>query len=523
MAKSTVQGTLFDFVVVPPKKLELFSPDEIFDALDQRMLESLKEDKRLERKSASFSGTPLAEYLSMWANTAPDGGLIVIGMSDDGAFEGCSKLSPKRLNELEAMQDLCPDALCATRRIPIHKSDGSQDFVVVGRVFYRKGRAVKTPQGGVFARRGDRKKRLTPEEARELAIDKGEIDFEQEACTQLRYPQDFDKEAIRGFAESVRIAVDIATEISDEGVLAVRHLGELKDGVLIPNVACALLFAKEPDKIIPGCKIRFLRFDGDLEGSGEKFNAVKDIWIEGMTVPKIIHEAEAVIASQIRTFSTLGKDGKFYASPEYPKSAWYEAVVNACVHRSYSNGLKNMMIYVKMFDNRLEIESPGPFLPFVTPENIYGTSHPRNPKLMQAMYFLKFVKMAAEGTRRMRDTMRAMDLPEPEFSQKEINYSRVRVTLTNNIRKRRLWVDADAAAIVGAAIARTLTDNETRLLNFVAEHGQINVTETVRATGLSWNTAKKLLQSLVARKILEQVHRNDLERDPKAHFKLRTT
>lgn len=516
------QGSLFDFDDDEPRKrLELLTPDEIFDAVDQALLESLMEDKRLERKPAGFHGPALGDYLSMWANTQPDGGLMIMGMNDDGTFAGCKSLSPDSLNKLEALQELCPDTRCVTKRVPIVKADGKEDFVVIVRVFYLKDRVAKTPQGKVCIRRGEQKKYLSAEEARELAIDKGEVAFEQETCRQLSYPADFNQEEIANFADSVREILELETSISNDGILAVRHLGTLSNSLFVPNIACALLFAKEPDKIIPGCKIRFLRFDGDHEGTGEKFNAVKDIWIEGMTVPKLIHEAEKVLSSQIRTFAALGPDGKFYASPEYPKLAWYEAIVNACVHRSYGNGLRNMNIFVKMFDNRLEIESPGPFLPFVTPENIYGTSHPRNPKLMNAMLYLKFVKMAAEGTRRMRDTMRSMGLPEPQFSQKEIGHSRVRVTLTNDIRKRRLWVDADAAAIVGAAIAKTLDERETRVLNFVAEHGKINVTQAVRLTGLSWETAKKLLLGLVERRILEHVHRDDLERDPDAHFKLR--
>src|SRR5258708_4901141 len=121
----------------------------------------------------------------------------------------------------------------------------------------------------------------------------------------------------------------------------------------------------------------------------------------------MIHKTEQILDAHVRTFAPLEKDKKFHASPEYPKAAWYEAVVNACVHRSYGNGLRNMTIYIKMFDDRLEIESPGPFMPFVTPKTIYGTSIPRNPKMMGAMYFMSFVKMAAEGTRRMRDAMKA--------------------------------------------------------------------------------------------------------------------
>jgi ATP-dependent DNA helicase RecG len=289
----------FDWLPPEPTRLELLTPDDLFDHIvDQSSLESFKEDKRLERKPAGFGGSSLAEYLSMWANTPPDGGLMIMGINDDGSIQGCRKLSPKKLNELEAMQDTCPDANCVTKRVPVALPDGTPDFVVVVRVFYRKGRAVRTPQGTVHARRGDRKKNLGPEEARELAIDKGEIDFEQEACTRLEYPRDFDRDAVRAFADNVREVLDLETDVSDETILSVRHLGVLKGSKLIPNIACALLFAKEPDRLIPGCKVRFLRFDGDQEGSGEKFNAVKDIWVEGFTVPTCPSKASRLHASR---------------------------------------------------------------------------------------------------------------------------------------------------------------------------------------------------------------------------------
>ena len=65
-------------------------------------------------------------------------------------------------------------------------------------------------------------------------------------------------------------------------------LGEEAEIDSFKHGAYALLFSKEPDRSVPGCKIRFLRFDGEHEGTGDKFNAVKDVWIEGVTVPKLI-------------------------------------------------------------------------------------------------------------------------------------------------------------------------------------------------------------------------------------------
>jgi len=106
---------------------------------------------------------------------------------------------------------------------------------------------------------------------------------------------------------------------------------------------------------------------------------------------RLTHSQEvSSVAEDIASVRPLGPDKIFYSAPEYPRDAWYEALVNACVHRSY--GLKNMNVFVKMFDDKLTIESPGGFPPLVTPENIYVTHHPRNPVLMHAMFYSRRVR-----------------------------------------------------------------------------------------------------------------------------------
>ena len=178
-----------------------------------------------------------------------------------------------------------------------------------------------------------------------------------------------------------------------------------------------------------------------------------------------------------------------------------------------------------MFDDRLEIESPGGFPPLVTPENIYYVHHPRNPYLMDAMFYLKFVKCAHEGTRRIRDTMAEMSLPQPEFAQKEkqeANYSQVRVTLRNNIKHRKVWIDKDASAVIGEAIFKTLSQDERRVINFVVEYDNISVSQVQRLTARTWHSAKKLLVGLKEKHILEDRRTPGLDRDPGARFYLKT-
>jgi ATP-dependent DNA helicase RecG len=329
------------------------------------------------------------------------------------------------------------------------------------------------------------------------------------------YPEDFELDLIHQFAELVRRRANI-TNPDDRQILETRRLGRIQHSQFIPNIACAAVFAKDPCRIIPGCKIRILRFDGTQEGTGAKFNAVKDFVVEG-NIPDLIRIAETNIKSQIRDFTRLGRDGRFFTAPEYPNEAWLEAIVNACVHRSYN--LKNMNTFVKIFDDRLEIESPGGFPPLVTPENIYDMHEPRNPQLMNALYMLELVQCAHEGTRRMRDTMHDMNLPAPEFKQKELNGVVVRVTLRNNIAARKIFVDSDAAKLIGEAIFRTLTEDERQIINYLAEKRLTNVSDAQRLIGKSWPYARKLLGEMAARGILEHFH-NGTDRDQRAFFTL---
>ncbi|HYL76807.1 MAG TPA: ATP-binding protein [Bryobacteraceae bacterium] len=497
----------------------LLSPDDIYRTADQKLLESFgKEDRRIERKPAGIHAKALGDYFSIWANTVPDGGLIAIGMEDTGIASGCAGLHPAKLNEIErAGEVFCPDAKWESKRVPVVRPDGSKDFILLIRVYYNDAKVVETVDGNAYTRIGESRKKLSSQEVRELQIDKGQVDLEREP-SRIPYPDGFDAGVIQRYADAVRKAGRLDNSHSNEEILEQRRLGRRSRNKFIPNVACALLFATDPVAEFPGCKIRFLRFDGEWEGTGERFNAVKDRWIEG-PIPFLISGAEELLESQLREFSRLGSDGKFYTAPEYPKPAWYEAVVNACVHRSY--GLRNMNIFIKLFDDRLVIESPGSFPPFVTPENIYDSHHPRNPHLMNALYFMDLVKCANEGTRRMRDTMADMNLPHPEFRQKDMGHASVRVTLRNDIKHRRVWIDFDASTLVGEALSRDLSQDDHRAVNFVAEHRSINVSQFQRLTGRSWKSAKRLLLRLSEKGIFEHIHKADMERDPEAHFVLK--
>jgi ATP-dependent DNA helicase RecG len=506
------------FLSFEPVSPRVLTVDEIYENTTAELLTFIREDRRIERKPATIHAKELGEYFCMWANTASEGGLIAIGVSNDGKLDGVSKVSVETLNKLEKTGDtFCPDARYASKRVRFETDSGADEVLLI-RIYYNDKKLVRTSDGRVFVRRGDSKTQLKNGEIRELEIDKGEIAWEQED-SQLKYPADFNLNAISEFANSVVVNRRLTADKSDEDVLLLRRLGRMEHGKFIPNKACTLLFANDPMREIPGCKIRFLRFDGKEEHTGQKWNAVKDETLEG-NVPTVIIRTAITLDAQLREFSRLGKDGTFISAKEYPPDAWYEAIVNACCHRSYSQ--RNAVIFVKMFDDRLEIESPGGFMPFVNPATIYDQHMPRNPCLMDALFHLEYVKCAAEGTKRMRRTMLDAELPEPNFRQQEMSYSAVKVTLRNNIEQRKVWVDSDAAAVVGQVISAGLSAHEKRIINFVAEYKGISVSQTQRLIGRSWPSSKRLLDKLAEKNILEQHKKNpEYERDPAARYVLR--
>jgi ATP-dependent DNA helicase RecG len=508
----------FDWDAIERRSVaELWTPDEIFDDATAELLKRFYEDERIERKAAGIHADSLATYICMWANTPPEGGILVIGMEDDGRIGGCTAKGEQLVESLGRIKrDLVPDAQFTTKRIQATTEDGTPDFLQLIRVRYRDDKVVTTNTGEAFIRWHSGRHPLTDQERHELEIERGQVSFELEPCG-LKYPNDFNIPAIKEWAAQVRAARKAKHEAPLHQTLANHRLGRVKGSGFEPNIACALLFANDPRAVVPGCMLRFQRIEGSHAATGKDRNVVRDVTVPG-TVPEIITEARRVIEGQVRIYSRLGTDAKFYTAPEYPMEAWHEAVVNACVHRSYS--LRGMNIFVKMFDDRLVVESPGPFPPLVTPENIYKVHHRRNYWLMDAMQFMELVKCENEGVKRIRDSMLAMDLPAPEFQQKQVGGAIVRVTLRNNQHMRERWVDGDVSLVLGAEVAASLNDGEKRIVNYIVEHGQINTTQTqgLFVPRLRWHQADKRLKGMATRGVIRRVER--FYRDCKTHYVL---
>jgi ATP-dependent DNA helicase RecG len=195
---------------------------------------------------------------------------------------------------LERAGDIfCPDARYECKSVSVVNKDNFEDFILAIWVRFRADKLVETTDGAVFIRRGSSRRKLSAAETRELQNTKGQVETERESVS-TKFPDDFKMQSLNQFLSAVREKRQIPDRLKAEKILELRKLGKITKDGFIPNLACALLFAKDPELQVPGCRIRFLRYAGTVEKIGENYNVIKDITVEG-TIPDIIQETANII------------------------------------------------------------------------------------------------------------------------------------------------------------------------------------------------------------------------------------
>ena len=185
-----------------------------------------------------------------------------------------------------------------------------------------------------------------------------------------------------------------------------------RDGKEQISTAAILLFGKNPQQFFPRAFIRFIQYDGTEARVGKDMNVIKDVIFEGRILDQIAKSVD-YIKIQMKEKTYLGHDGIFVTEEEYSEFVRTEIVVNAATHRDY--GIKGTDIQIKMFDDRLEVDSPGTFAGMVKKENIRYTHFSRNPKIAAFLKDYGYVKEYGEGVDRMCRELEAIGLPDPVF------------------------------------------------------------------------------------------------------------
>jgi predicted HTH transcriptional regulator len=376
----------------------------------------------------NFAKEKIAPWICGFANINPEGGLIVVGIDDRGDIIGIDRFDSRYVNELTTFYDFLDGPQPTHKIVPCSRSDGSPDHVLLIYTPYLRNRVARTVDGKCYERRGDDIKELRPEECQELAYQKQERLFEDEAAVSYN-PADLAQDVAEEFrVQFIRDRRILDNRTLDEVLRSARLLVE-HEGTAWLTHAGVLLLHQEPTDVLPGAYVRYLRYEGRERIIGQQSNLIKDEIFRG-PVPLVIKSLRDFLPSQMRTFTYRAPSGELVTEDEYPPAVWDEAIVNALIHRSYSQRMQP--IRIDQYEDRFEVTSPGDYPPGVSPDNFYHV--PRNPHFMDALRCLAFVKMADEGTRVMRQEMRQFGLREPDYSP--VGQPRVTCTLYNDISRR---------------------------------------------------------------------------------------
>jgi len=420
-----------DKIHVDPKSAKLdpttIKPKDLFETPDLSLLLANKIEGQFYERKSKQTAKRIAQIVSSFANENILGGIISIGISDNGDIDGILNRSDLNINEVLRFQHQV-GVLTDHKFINCKNHQGKDDQILLIYVPYVDNRVVETSDGKAFIRIGEETVQLSYDKRRELEYKKGQKSFEDEVGCEFD-EKELTEDVLKEFIDSVRKKDKHQLSHPIEDILYNCHLIKKENGKKYLTKAGLVLFSKNPRSNIPGAYLRFLKYQGRERKTGATHNLIKDETFSG-PLPKLIQKAIDYIKTQVKEFSYLSEKGKFVTEPEYPEFAWTEAIVNALIHRSYS--IVNSPVFVEMYDDRIEVKSPGDYPVGVTPDQFFH--NPRNPHLMDAMRYLEFVKMASEGVPRIKQEMKEAGLPEPVFSHPGQPY--VRVILKNDIERR---------------------------------------------------------------------------------------
>lgn len=473
--------------------------------MDIESLINKNEDKFFERKSAKIRISKLAASIIGFANA--DGGTIVIGIREN-KLEGINEQGKIRINDfIQCGFDKCnPSVQFRHKFIDIKKENGKNDKLLLLEIEPSVDILYVSESDDAYLRVGDETKKLSYSQRKALEFDKG-IRLYEESLAKGCKMNDLNLDLIKEYKKIIGFSED-----NLEKLLYARGFAKRIDENYEITNAGALMFADYPTIFVAGAKIRFIRYEGNRAETGVRMNIIKDESVEA-PIPLAIKKIKTIIQSQLREFTALNiKTGRFVTVPEYPEFSWQEGVINALTHRAYN--IQGEHIKIIMYDDRLEIISPGTFPHIVNSNNIKETRYSRNPKIARALTEMGWVKELGEGVKRIYEEMNNFFLDEPIYEEEN---HRIKLTLKNNIVMRRIRRNENINKAIEGQWDK-LSEYQKKALELVYNKGKVRTMELAKELGITRQPARKVLEKLKEMGVLQLVSTS--RNDPNQYYEM---
>lgn len=451
------------------------------------------ESQYLERKGVEEAGlkpSKLANEIIGMLNAG--GGVIVLGISNRGDIQNLNSLDDELLDRY---RKVCFELVKPPANVEIEEvllNSGELIFLYhveqdCERLFCRN------DNEDVYLRMADANKGpLSRDEVRKLEYDKTIRRFEDELREDFD-PSDFRESVLDFYKKRVNFTG------TNNDILLKRNLAIEKNSVVIYRNSAILLFAEDPDKYIPNALVRYVRYNGVIAKTGVDHNVVKDERFHGC-IPRLIEILKRFIYASLKDYYYLDvHKGRFVKISEYPEEAWLEGTVNALCHRSYN--LHGNCIYIKHFDDRLEISNSGPLPAQVTVKNIRTERYARNPRIARVLSDMGYVRELNEGVPRIYESMEKSMLSEPEYDDTN---DIVTLLLRNKVSGHDMVISEKVMKKIEVAWP-ALNETQRRIISHLFDNHQANIGDLSKNIGISKQAIRIYLTKFCELEILERI------------------
>ena len=369
---------------------------------DADILLAKRESQFCDMKARQIAPAKLSQTIASFANA--DGGEIYVGISEDAkdGFNWDGFPDEEAANaHIQIIQELFP--IGDITRCEFLDCDNQVGLVLLVEIMKTR-EIMNASSGKTYIRRGAQNLPVdTPEKLERLRLDKGIISHEDRTLN-------IDIDDVTNSVAIIEFVLGVVPSAEPEIWLKKQQL-VVKDK---PTVACSILFSDEPQIALPKAAVKIYRYKTTDEIGTRDTLAFDPISIEGNAYHQI-YESISETKKLTEGIPVLGAKGMEKVS--YPTEAIHEVITNAIIHRDYSI---QDDVHVRVFDNRVEVQSPGNLPGHVTVENYLDERTARNPKIVRLLN--KFDnppnKDVGEGLNTAFEAMRKLKLKDPILLQK---------------------------------------------------------------------------------------------------------
>jgi ATP-dependent DNA helicase RecG len=393
-----------------------------------------------------------------FANAA--GGEIYLGIDDDGKIKGID-ISNHLLSEIQDVARNCDPGI----HIDFVKY---QEEKVLAIVIAEGANKPYKCKDGFFLRIGPNAQKLKRDEIIQFINDVGKIHFDEAINQRFQYPQDFSDAELNQYLRGCNITV----KSSVEDILMSLNIAQQKQDKLQLTNTGVLFFAQNPQQLLSEAFITAVRYQ-----TNDRYSIIDKKDFKGSLISQI-EESLAFVNRHMNVgvhldLRTISKSQDIY---DYPPVAIREAIINAVTHRDYL--YDGSHIYIHMYPNHIDIESPGGLYHGLTLDDLGRRSIRRNRLIADLLHRAHYIERVGSGFDRMRNALSLNKNPPLEV-------------VANNFFNIRFYKRASDLDL------ETLTMRQRALYYHFLEHKIMTKKQVATLLSISDDTALRDIKALI--------------------------